>query len=99
MQIDGVDENGRGRFFQNTQLEGALYPERFDEYDKNYWHKLKQGIGNCCSDRLIAVQGYGNEHCYYMEYFIYKVHAFGRHRKPEPLPRRFTLDELVKNNF
>lgn len=99
IMIDAVDEEGRGRFFGNNHLEAALFPEKYNDYDKNYWTKLKQGLGKSCSDRLIAVQGNGNEHCYFLEYFIYKVHAFGRHRKREPLPRKLTLDEIIKTNI
>lgn len=98
MLVDGIDDDGKGRFFGINHPESALYPQKLDQYDVNYWTKLKQGIGNCCSDRLIAVQGYGNEHCYFLEYFIYKVHAFGRHRKREPLPKKFTLEEVAAKN-
>ncbi|CRK99852.1 CLUMA_CG013155, isoform A [Clunio marinus] len=96
IKIDGVDELGRGRFFESSP-ENALFPEKFNEYDNWYWHKLKQGE-DCCSDRLIAVQGFSDLNLYYMEYFIYKVHVFGRHRNPEPLPRKFFLEEVVKEN-
>jgi hypothetical protein len=98
IKVDGVDHEGRGRFFRNNP-ESALFPEKFDDYDKWYWTKLKQGIENCCSDRLIALQNFHNAHLYYLEYFIYKVHTFGRHRKPEPLPRKLSLEEIVKNNY
>lgn len=98
LQIDALDDEGKGMFFQNSP-ELALFPERLEDYDKLYWHKLKQGPGNCCSDRLIAMQNVWNTHLYYLEYFIYKVHAFGRHRLPEPLPRKKTLEEIVKGNF
>jgi len=98
IKVDGIDSSGRGQFFQNGP-EHALFPERQNDYDKWYWHKLNQGLNNCCSDRLVAIQGVYNEDYYYMEYFIYKVHAFGRHRNPEPLPSKMTLDQVVKNNY
>lgn len=98
IKVDGVDDEGRGRFFVNNP-ESALFPEKFDDYDKWYWHKLKQGIDHCCSDRLIALQNFRDTHLYYLEYFIYKVHTFGRHRKREPLPKKLTLEEIVKNNY
>lgn len=98
IKVDGIDEQGRGRFFENNP-ESALFPEKFDEYDKWYWKKLHQGIDSCCSDRLILLQNYVNAHLYYLEYFIYKVHAFGRHRNREPLPAKLSLEEIVKKNF
>lgn len=98
LQIDALDDEGKGMFFQ-TSPEKALFPEKVDDdYDKWWWHKMKQGP-NCCSDRLISIQNVFNTHLYYMEYFIYKVHAFGRHRLPEPLPKKKTLDEIVKEKF
>lgn len=98
IKVDGVDSEGRGRFFYNNP-ESALFPEKFDEYDRWYWSKLQQGIDHCCSDRLIALQNFRDIHLYYLEYFIYKVHAFGRHRKREPLPKKISLEEIVKNNY
>lgn len=99
IQIDAIDDEGKGMFFQNSP-DSALFPEKIDpDYDKWWWHKFKQGPSNCCSDRLVAIQNVINTHLYYMEYFIYKVHAFGRHRLPEPLPRKKTLDEIVKEKF
>jgi len=98
IKVDGIDSNGKGMFFQNN-LDSALFPEKFDDYDKWYWHKLKQGIENCCSDRLIALQNQHGTHLYYIEYFIYKVRAFGRHRKREPLPPKLTLHDVIKNNY
>lgn len=97
VKVDGIDRDGRGQFFANSP-ESALFPEKFDTYDQFYWHKLKQGE-ECCSDRLVLLQNAYGTHLYYLEYFIYKVHAFGRHRNPEPLPKKFTLEEIVKNNF
>jgi hypothetical protein len=98
LQIDALDDEGKGMFFRENP-ESALFPERVDEYDKWFWHKLKQGPNNCCSDRLIAIQNVFNTHLYYFEYFIYKVHAFGRHRLPEPLPRKKNLEEIIKEKF
>ena len=97
-KVDGIDSTGRGQFFQNG-LEGSLFPEKTDDYDRYYWHKLKQGIDNCCSDRLVALQGVSGTNLYYMEYFIYKVHAFGRHRVREPLPPKILLEDIMKNNY
>lgn len=98
LQIDSVDDEGKGMFFRENP-ENSLFPERYSDYDKWYWTKLKQGPNNCCSDRLIAIQNVFNTHLYYFEYFIYKVHAFGRHRLPEPLPRKKNLEELIKERF
>lgn len=99
LQIDSIDDEGKGLFFQNSP-EYALFPTKYDKnYDKYFWHKLKQGPNNCCSDRMVAVQNVHGLHLYYMEYFIYKVHAFGRHRLPEPLPTKKTLEEIVKEKF
>lgn len=97
IKVDGIDNNGRGQFFANSP-ESALFPEKFDKYDQYYWHKLKQGE-ECCSDRLVVIQNAWGSHLYYLEYFIYKVHAFGRHRNREPLPKKFNLDEVIKTNF
>lgn len=97
LQIDGIDDDGRGMFFRDNP-EAALFPERQSEYDKFYWHKLTQGP-KCCSDRLTAIQGVYGTHLYYFEYFIYKVHAFGRHRLPEPLPKKKTLENIIKEKF
>ncbi|CAG9797033.1 unnamed protein product [Chironomus riparius] len=98
LQIDALDDEGKGMFFRENP-ESALFPEKIDEYDKWFWHKLKQGPNSCCSDRLIAIQNVFNTHLYYFEYFIYKVHAFGRHRLPEPLPRKKNLEEIIKEKF
>lgn len=98
IKVDGIDRQGRGMFFRNNP-ESLLFPEKFDDSDHWYWRKFKQGVENCCSDRLIAVQNCYGTHLYYMEYYVYKVHAFGRHRNPEPLPERFTLEEVVKSNY
>lgn len=98
IKVDGVDEQGRGRFFRNSP-ESALFPTKYDNHDQWYWTKLKQGIENCCSDRLIALQNFRDTHLYYLEYFIYKVHTFGRQRLPEPLPQKFSLEEVVMNNY
>lgn len=98
IKVDGSDSSGRGMFFKSNP-ETALFPEKTDNYDEFFWHKLKQGIDNCCSDRLISIQGVVDSHLYYMEYFIYKVHAFGRHRNPEPLPPKISLDDIIKNNY
>lgn len=97
IKVDGVDRDGRGQFFASSP-ESALFPEKFDQYDEYYWHKLKQGE-ECCSDRLVLIQNSWGTHLYYLEYFIYKVHAFGRHRNREPLPKKLTLEEIVKNNI
>lgn len=98
IKVDGIDDAGRGRFFSDNP-ESALFPEKFNDYDKWYWNKLKQGLDHCCSDRLIVIQNFYNTHLYYLEYFIYKVHAFGRHRNREPLPQKLSLEDVVKNNF
>lgn len=98
IKVDGIDSTGRGMFFR-TNPESALFPEKTDDYDKHFFHKLKQGIENCCSDRLIAVQGVFDSHLYYMEYFIYKVHAFGRHRNREPLPPKLALEDIIRYNY
>lgn len=97
IKVDGLDSNGRGQFFANSP-ESALFPEKFDKYDEFYYHKLKQGE-ECCSDRLVAIQNAYGSQLYYLEYFIYKVHAFGRHRNREPLPKKLSLEEIVRNNF
>lgn len=97
IKINGIDESGRGMFFQSNP-ESALFPEKYDEYDKWHWNKLKQGI-DCCSDRLIIIQNCYTRYLYYLEYFIYKVHVFGRHRIFEPLPQKLTLDEIIKKNY
>jgi hypothetical protein len=98
MKVDGVDSEGRGRFFRNNP-ESALFPVKFDDYDKWYWTKLKQGIEECCSERLIALQNFRDTHLYYLDYFIYKVRTFGRQRLPEPLPKKFSLEEIVRDNY
>lgn len=95
VKVDGIDQDGKGRFFGENP-ESILFPEKIDDSDKWYWNKLKRGINNCCSDRLIAIQNTVGTHFYYLEYFIYKVHAFGRHRKPEPLPEKLTLEDVLQ---
>lgn len=96
LQIDAIDDAGKGMFFQNSP-DAALFPERIvKDYDKWFWTKLRQGPDQCCSDRLIVIQNVNNLDLYYLEYFIYKVHAFGRHRLAEALPQMKTLDEIFK---
>lgn len=95
IKIDGFDRDGRGMIFK-WGPERHLFPERYDDNDQRYVHKFKQGAENCCSDRLIATQNVYATDLYYMEYFIYKVHAFGLCRKPETLPERFSLEEVIK---
>ena len=87
--IDPHDENGRRMFFHKSPEE-YLYPERTEELEE--FPDLSNGPEICCSDRLIAVQNIHYTRLYYYEYFIYKVHAFGRHRLPEMLPDK--LKEL-----
>lgn len=96
IQIDGIDDEKRGMFFINSP-EPLLFPEKYDkDFDKWYWRKVTQGFNSCCSDRLIAIQNVANTHLYYMEYFIYKVHVFGRHRLPEVMPQRRKAEEVMK---
>jgi hypothetical protein len=95
IQVDALDDEGKATFFRNNP-ESSLFPEKQDDYDRYYWHKFQQGKDKCCSDRLITIQGCWNTYLYYLEYFIYKVHAFGRHRLPEPLPRKKSLEDIVK---
>lgn len=95
LQIDSIDIKGRGQFFKEG-LDTVLFPVRENEDDRNFWHKFKQGAENCCSDKLVSIQGHGPLHLYYLEYFIYKVHAFGVKRIPEPLPTKVKLEELIK---
>lgn len=98
IKVDGIDRYGKGMFFRNNP-EAHLFPEKYDDSDKWYWHKFQQGLENCCSDRLISVQNFHNVHLYYMEYYVYKVHAFGRHRNPEPLPDKLSLEEIIRRNY
>jgi hypothetical protein len=98
VQVESIDDKGKAQFF-NDNPEKALFPAKTDEYDSNYRFKLRQGLENCCSDRLVAIDNWWGTHLYYYEYFIYKVHAFGRHRLPEPLPeRKKSLDQVIKDN-
>lgn len=99
IKIDGFDDERKGMFFHNKP-EYNLFPTRFDEnFDKNYLHKFKQGIDNCCSDRLIAIHNFRDKYLYYLEFYIYKVKTFGRRRNREELPRQKTLEEIVKNEM
>lgn len=97
-KVDSVDSRGRLMFFASSP-EDALFPVKQNEYDEYYYHKVKQGLENCCSDRLAVIQNAYDSHLYYLEYFIYKVHAFGRHRSPEPLPQKLSIDKIVNTNF
>lgn len=90
---DGRDKEGKGRFFYNNP-ESFLFPEKYNENDKWYWNKLKQGEENCCSDRLIAIQNIGSNDLYYWEYFIYKVRVFGMKRNYERLPQKLSLENM-----
>jgi hypothetical protein len=94
---DAIDSYGRSLFF-HEHPENLLFPdEEVNGTDvSNYWHKMEKGP-NCCSDRLTAITNIWNLQLYNLEYYIYKVHAFGRHRLPEPLPRKKTLEEVLKN--
>lgn len=95
IQIDGIDKDGRGMFFHNKP-DALLVPLRTDvDFDKWYFHKLKQGIENCCSDRLISMENIRGTQLYYVEYFIYKVHAVGRHRQFEALPQKKSAEEII----
>lgn len=97
IKVDAIDGDGRGRFFRNSP-ESGLFPDKFDDYDKWYRFKFKQGIDNCCSDRLILIQKCDNFHLYYYEYYIYKVRVFGRQRNREPLPEKRSIEDIVLNN-
>lgn len=96
IKIDGIDDDGKGMFFQEKP-ELSLFPTRLNPtFDQYYWHKLKQGIDYCCSDRVIAIHHFRDKYLYYLEYYIYKVKTFGRHRNREELPRKKTLEEIVQ---
>lgn len=96
-KVESVDERGKGMFFDDNP-EKSLFPAKTEEYDTNYRFKLRQGL-DCCSDRLVSLGNNWGTHLYYYEYFIYKVHAFGRHRLPEPLPKKKqSLDQVIKEN-
>lgn len=95
LQIDSIDIKGRGQFFKEG-LETVLFPVHENDEDRNFWHKFKQGAENCCSDKLVSIQEHGPLHLYYLEYFIYKVHAFGVKRIPEPLPTKVKLEDIIK---
>lgn len=96
LKIDGIDDRGKGMFFYEKP-DNSLFPVKLNpSFDKYYWHKLKQGIENCCSDRLIAIHNYRDIYLYYLEYYIYKVKTFGRHRNREELPAKKTLEEVVQ---
>lgn len=98
IKVDGIDGNGRGMFFRNNP-DALLFPETIDDSDLKYWHKFKHGVENCCSERLISIQNVFGTRLYFMEYYIYKVRAFGRHQKPEPLPEKLTLEKVIKSNI
>lgn len=98
IKIDGIDRQGKGMIFKHGP-EPLLLPEQVEDPNKNYVHKFKQGFENCCSDRLIATQSVWATELYYMEYFIYKVHAFGVCQKSESLPEKFTLDEVLLSHL
>lgn len=98
LQIDALDKEGRAMFFANNP-QSALFPIKDDDYDQWYWHKLKQGIGHCCSDQLIVVGDLWTSRFYYMEYYMYKVKVFGMKRKIKPLPKKLTLEEVVQRNY
>ena len=95
LQIDSIDINGRGQFFKEGLLT-VLFPVHENDDDQYFWHKFKQGAENCCSDKLVSIQGHGYLHVLYLEYFIYKVHAFGVKRIPEPLPSKIKLEDFIK---
>lgn len=97
VKVEGVDDKGRAQFFKHNP-EQSLFPAKTEEYDTNYRFKLRQGLENCCSDRLVSLSNDWGAHLYYLEYFIYKVHAFGRHRRPEPLPKKLSLEQVIKDN-
>jgi hypothetical protein len=91
---DAVDGEGRTMFFL-VHPENLLLPDKNLDFS-NSWHLIKPGP-NCCSDRLTAVVNIWNGQLYDMEYYIYKVHAFGRHRISEPLPRKKHLTDVLRN--
>lgn len=98
VNIDGIDHEGKGLFFRDKP-ENFLFPEKGNVEDKWYWHKLRQGIDNCCSNRLIVLQGFYNTEFLYLEYFIYKVRLFGKHRVQEELPEKVKLERVFTNNL
>jgi hypothetical protein len=98
IKIDGIDAKGQHSFFVDNP-EPALFPEKTENFDEWYWQKVKQGIGQCCSDQLVSVQNVYESHIYYWEYFTYKVQAFGRDRKTEQLPRKLSLSEVIQGKI
>lgn len=96
VKINGIDSNGRGMFF-SFRPDDFLFPTKEKaDIDKGFFHKLSQGIENCCSDRVISIENIHATHLYYMEYFIHKVHVFGRHKIPEALPQKYSAKEILK---
>ena len=100
IKVDGLDDQGRAQFLEHS-AESAMIPQREDEdeYDKWFWHKLKQGVDDCCSDQLVAIRCDDAEHLYYYEYFIYKVKIFGHLRNPLPIPNKVLFDDLIKKKY
>lgn len=85
-----------GRYFYETP-EVSLFPIHEGQSDKWYWHKLKQGIDHCCSDYPIFFRHYWYVHFLYLDYLIYKVHAFGIVKNAEVLPPKLDLEYVIKN--
>lgn len=99
IKVDGLDDDKKGMFFQ-SKPEYSLFPTKYDQnFDKFYLHKLKQGFDNCCSDRIISIHNFRDKSLYYLEYYIYKVRMFGRHRLREELPRQKKLTEIINKYY
>lgn len=57
----------------------------------NAWNGI-----DCCSKNVIAFHYVNPKMQYFYEYFFYKVRAFGYQKEPPILPRKLSLQEILK---
>lgn len=95
---DSRDSNGRGRFFPFVP-EHHLIPGHVDKsfwYWKYIYYDSKEGM-DCCSDNAVSFHYVSPNQMYVLDYLIYHLRPYGLITNPQPLPKKISLAELVKD--
>jgi hypothetical protein len=65
-------------------------------YWKYMWKSVKQGGLDCCSKLFISNHKVMPDEMKLLEWLIYHVHPFGVKGEVENMPKKLTLDEILR---